>query len=190
MCSTKPMNNPNKNKFDTKFFENVAPIKLTEGRQMTLHTESWGLLTEYELESVKITSTKGKVHSCATIRISDRSGQVTCAVRGPSVGLLFDLSPEEWSDVEKLCKPDQQLFYRYFNKGLNTNFRYEQRLFYNFCMCNKSSDVLVAVFRRCVNMRNKDRGDAFLDIIELKKCNNNLLDLYIIYLKEYCNVEP
>lgn len=190
LVTTKLMNNVKKNKFDSKFFENVSPLKLTEGRRMKLHTESWGLLTEYELESVKITSAKGNVHSCATIRISDRSGQVTCAVRGPTVGLLFGLSPQEWSDVEKLCKPDQQLFYRYFNKGLNTNFRYEQRLFYNFCMCNKKSDVLVAVFRRCVNMRNKDRGDAFLEIIELKKCNNNLLDLYIIYLRENCDVEP
>lgn len=184
------MNKTKNDKFNNKFFENVAPIKLTEGRRVKLHTESWGLLTEYELESVKITSTKGDVRSCATMRISDRSGQVTCAVRGPSVGLLFGLSPQEWVDVEKLCKPDQQLFYRYFKKGLNENFRYEQRLFYNFCMCNKNSDVLVAVFRRCVNMRNKDRGDAFLDIIELKKIDSNLLDLYIMYLREHCNVKP
>lgn len=182
------MNYTNKNKLNNKFFENVAPIKLTEGTRLKLHTDGWGLLTEYELESVKITSTKGNVHSCATIRISDRSGQVTCAVRGPSVGLLFGLSPREWSNVEKLCKPDQQLFYRYFKKGLNTNFRFEQRLFYNFCMCNQKTDVLLAIFRRCVNMRNKDRDDAFLDIIELKKCNNNLLDLYIIYLRQKCNV--
>lgn len=183
------MNSTNNNKFNNIFFENVAPVKLTEGRRVKFHTENWGLLTEYELESVKITSTKGNVHSCATMRINDSSGQVTCAVRGLSVGLLFGLSPQEWSDVEKLCKPNQQLFYRYFKKGLNTNFKYEQRLFYNFCMCNIKTDVLVAIFRRCVNMRNKDRSDAFLDIIELRKCNSNLLDLYIIYLRQNCNVE-
>lgn len=183
------MNSTKKINFNDKFFENVPPIKLTEGRRVKIHTASWGLLTEYELESVKITSTKGDVNSCATMRISDTSGQVTCAVRGPSVGLLFGLSPQEWSDVEKLCKPEHQLFYRYFKKGLNTNFRYEQRLFYNFCMCNKKTDVLVAIFRRCLNMRNKDKGDAFLDIIELRKCNNNLLDSYINYLKKNFNVE-
>lgn len=183
------MNSANKIKFNKKFFENVTPIKLTEGRGVKLHTESWGLLTEYELESVKITSMKGNVHSSATIRITDRSGQVTCVVRGPSVGLLFGLSPQEWSDVEKLCKPDQQLFYRYFTKGLNTNFQYEERLFYNFCMCNQKAEVLVAIFRRCVNMRNKDRSDAFLDIIELKKCDSSLLDLYVHCLRQNINVK-
>lgn len=179
------MNSANKN----KFFENVAPIKLTEGRSVKLHTESWGLLTEYELESVKIKSTKGNVNSSATLRISDRSGQVTCAVRGLSVALLFGLTPEEWLDIENLCKPDQQLFYRHFKKGLNTNFPFEQRLFYNFCMCNQKTGVYVAIFRRCVNMRNKDRGDAFLDIIELRKCNSSLLDLYFNYLGQNVHVK-
>lgn len=170
---------------DDAFFENVIPTKLTEGRRVKLNTEGWGLLTEYLLESVKINWQKtGAVTSMATMKIGDRSGQAVCLVTGPTVGLLFGLSPQEWAEVEKLCGYQQQLFYRYFKDGLSKNFGYQQKLFYHFCLTNQKSDVLVAIFRRGVNRRKKDKGDAFVEILELRKCDAKMLDLYTSHLRK------
>lgn len=166
------------------FYVTTAPIRLTEGRRLKLHSKGWGLLTDYFLESVKVNhQKKGKVSSVATLRIGDRSGQITCVVRGPLIGLLFGLSKEEWMEVEKLCSYKNQLFYRYFKKGLDKSLPYEQKLFYNFCAMNKKNEVLVAKFYRCVNLRNKYKNEAFLDIEELEKCDVLLMDLYITELK-------
>lgn len=165
------------------FFENVVPMKLTESKHLKMYGESWGLITDYYLESVKINCDKaGEASTTGTLKIADSSGQAVCVIRGPTVGLLFGLSVEEWLQVEKLCNR-QQLFYRYFKEGLSKNFCYEQKLFYNFCLCNQKKNVLIAVYRRGVNRRNKDRDHAFLEILELKKCNSRLLDLYLNHLK-------
>lgn len=171
------------NKPDIDFYYTVIPTKLTEARRLKLHTEGWGLLTDYNLESVKICRYKGRVSSTATIRISDRSGQVTCVAKGPCIGLLFGLTAKEWEEVANMCNNKDQIFYRYFKSGINKSFSCEQKIFYNFCMTNQKNDVLVAKYRRSVNMRNKFKSDAFLDIVELKKCDNNLLDLYLNYLR-------
>lgn len=172
----------NKNKINS-FYNNNAPIKLTEGRKLKLHAECWGLLTEYYLESVKITNLRGILISTATLRITDRSGQVTCIIKGPSIGLLFGLTATEWVEVEKMCGSRDQLFYRYFKNGLNKNFSIEQKLFYNFCMSCQKHNVLVAKFKRCVNTRNKFKSDALLEILELKPCDTSLLDLFVDQLK-------
>lgn len=179
--------NLQKSKYDKKFLENVAPIKLSEGRRLKLHTESWGFLTDYYLESVKINRYKGKVSSAATLKIGDRAGQTICVVKGPHVGILFGLSTDEWLDIEKMVENEQQLFYRYFKDGLHGNFSCEQKLFYHFCLTNQTNNLLLAFFTRCVNMRNKDKGDAFLQINELRKCNSDDLGLYIDYLQTNCD---
>ncbi|KAJ8725580.1 hypothetical protein PYW08_003763 [Mythimna loreyi] len=173
----------NQKQVDNGFYHSAVCLKLTEARQIKLHSKGWGLLTEYYLESVKISNWKGKVTSCATIRISDRSGQVTCAVRGPHIGLLFGLTKSQWTEVENMCNYDQQLFYRYFKNGINKSYSTEQKIFYNFCMTSQKHDVLVAKYQRCPNMRNKFKSDAFLDILELRKCDSNVLDLYISQLR-------
>lgn len=170
---------PSVAKYTNSFFENTEPVKMTEGRKLKLNTEVWGLLSEYYLESVKINRQKeGGTNSLATLKIGDRSGHITCLVRGPTIGLLFDLTPAEWLEVEKLNNWGEQLFYRYFKNGLKSTFNYEQKLFYNFCLSNQKKDILVAVYRRCLNMRNVDRNEAVLEIIELRKCDSSLMDLY------------
>lgn len=172
-------------KIDALFFESVAPIKLTEGRKCKLHTIGWGILTDYFLESVKIhrPTKPGRMASVATLRIGDRSGQITCVVKGPSIGLLFGITPEEWAEVENLCSPGQQLFYRYFKNGLNQIFGLDQKFFYNYCKTNQTQDVLVAKFQRTENFRNKFKNEALLNIIELKKCTSSLMDLYVEQLQ-------
>lgn len=173
-----------KRTYDNSFFESTKPTKLTETRKLKLHTEGWGLLSDYYLESVKINkNNQGGMLSAATLKISDRSGQTTCVVKGPTVGLLFGLQPSEWLEVEKLNSWSQQLFFRHFKNGLKTTFSYEQKLFYNFCLSNQRNEVLVAVFQRCVNMRNTEKNDAVLEVFELKKCNDYFLDLYSESLK-------
>lgn len=175
------------NKKDSvNFYYNNSPIKITEARKLKLHSESWGLLTEYNLESVKVTNTKGTLTSTTALRVTDRSGQVTCIIKGPCTGLLFGLSSEEWIEVEGMCSCRDQLFYRYFKNGINNSFSVEQRLFYNFCRTTQKHDVLVIKFRRCVNTRNKFKSDALLEVLEMKKCDNTLLDLYVEQLR--CNV--
>lgn len=161
-----------------EFYEKVPPIKITEARRLKLKSKGWGLLTDYYLESVKINNLKGTVTSVATLRICDRSGQVTCVVKGPSVGLLFGLTDQEWKEVEELCGTKQQLFYRFFKDGISTNFGYEQKLFYNFCASSQTHNVLAAIFVRCVNNRNNFKSDALLEIITLNTCDNVLMDLY------------
>ncbi|KAF9802361.1 hypothetical protein SFRURICE_009043 [Spodoptera frugiperda] len=173
----------NKKGIVDQFYNNVVPLKLTETHHLKRNTEGWGLLTEYSLDSVKINNYKGRVLSCATIRITDRSGQVTCLVKGPDTGLLFGLTATEWKDVESMCSYGDQLFYRYFKNGASKSCSYEQKLFYNFCMTNQKNDVLVAKYRRGVNTRNKFNSDSFLDILELRKCDTSLLDLYVNQLK-------
>ncbi|CAD0196738.1 unnamed protein product [Chrysodeixis includens] len=169
----------NKKKPGEHFFNTVTPIKLTEARRVKLHSEGWGILTDYYLDSVKVTNAKGRITSAATLRISDRSGQVTCVVRGQTVGLLFGLNLEEWQVVENMCNRGDQLFYRYFKNGVNRNFSIEHKVFYNLCMTSQTNDPLIARYRRSVNTRNKYKSDAFLDILELRHCDNNLLDLYV-----------
>lgn len=173
----------NKKKPGEYFYNTVAPIKLTEARRVKLHSEGWGILTDYYLESVKVTNTKGRITSAATLRVSDRSGQVTCVVRGRTVGLLFGITPEEWQEVENMCNRRDQLFYRYFKNGVNWNYPIEHRIFYNLCISRQRNDPIVAKYRRSINTRNKFKSDAFLDILELRNCDNNLLDLYINQLR-------
>lgn len=176
----------NKKQANDNFYNSVVPSKLTEAKRIKLHTEGWGLLTDYSLESVKISNYRGRVSSSATIRITDRSGEVTCVVKGPAVGLLFGLTLKEWKDVESMCNHSDQLFYRYFKNGINRGYSAEQIMFYNFCMTNQKHNVLVAKYCRRVNTRTKFQSDAFLDILELKMCDNYLLDLYISHLRNSC----
>ncbi|KPJ15025.1 hypothetical protein RR48_09052 [Papilio machaon] len=90
--------------FGREYFETTPPIKITEGRQIGLHQTGWGILSDYYLESVKINCQKSGIFlSSATLNVGDRTGQTTCVVKGPFVGLLFDLSLKEWSNIEKLC---------------------------------------------------------------------------------------
>lgn len=173
----------NQKQVDYSSYQSVVSLKLTEARRIKLNTKGWGLLTEYYLESVKISNFKGRVTSCATLRISDRSGQVTCAIKGPQIGLLFGLTKSQWTEVENMCNYQGQLFYRYFKNGINKSYSMEQKIFYNFCMTSQKHDVLVANYRRSVNTRNKFKSDAFLDILELRKCDTNLLDLYVSHLR-------
>lgn len=171
--------------FGREYFESTPPIKISEGRQIGLHQTGWGILSDYYLESVKINSQKGGGYlSSATLNVGDRSGQTTCVVKGPIVGLLFDLSLSEWSNIEKLCGDRDQLFYRYFHKGLCKSYSCEQKMFYHFCLSNQTQKLLVAVFRRSVNLRNKDQNDALLYITDLRSCDNYILDLYLNYLRE------
>ena len=173
---------------DNDFYHSVVSLKLTETRRLKLDARGWGLLAEYYLESVKISNYKGKITSCATIRISDRSGQVTCTIKGAQIGLLFGLTTTEWTEVENMCNYEEQLFYRYFKNGINKTYSTEQKLFYNFCMTSQKHNVLIAKYRRGVNMRNKFKSDSFLEILELKNCDNNLLDLYISQLRNNSEV--
>ncbi|KAG6449550.1 hypothetical protein O3G_MSEX006135 [Manduca sexta] len=175
----------NNNKENKTFYQTNAPIKLTEGRKLKLHTIGWGLLTEYYIESVKINHyKKDKLSSVATLRITDGAGHIACVVKGLAVGLLFGLSQDEWREVECLCGYQQQLFYRYFKNGIVKSAPFEQKLFYNFCLINQSNSVLVAKFKRCINVRNKFKNEALLDIVELKQCNNHIMDLYINSLRK------
>lgn len=167
-----------------EFYNNVAPIKLTEARRIKLHTKGWGILTDYYLESVKINHRKGIVTSAATLRIVDKSGQITCIVKGSIVGLLFALPAEEWKDVENLCYPGQQLFYRNFKDGISKNFNYEQKLFYTFCASNQSNEPYVATFVRCLNTRNNFRNDSCIEIIDIIKYDDHLLNLYKSHLRD------
>lgn len=179
-------NHISKKQYTESFFKNTGPTKLTEARKLKLQTEAWGILTDYFLESVKINKHNNVMKTVATLKIGDRSGHVTCLVRGPTVGLLFDLTPAEWLEVEKLNFWSDQLFYRYFKNGLKNTFSYEQKLFYNFCLSNQNKDILVAVYHRCTNWRNFDKNDAVLEIVELKKCNTLLLDIYTEHLNKKC----
>lgn len=167
------------------FHRKVAPIKLTESRKCRLNTMGWGILSDYLLESVKIYHQKpGVLMSVATLRITDQSGEITCVIKGSSTGLLFGVTPKQWKEVENLCLPGEQLFYRYFKNGINRSFRYEQQLFYNFCMTNQKHEVFLAKFQRCVNVRNKFKNEALLNIIELKRSVHNLIDQYTEHLRE------
>lgn len=166
------------------FFESISPIKLTECRYLKLNTQSWGVLTDYFIESVKINRYKpNEVSSTAILKVGDESGQVTCFVKGRTVGLLFGLTEAEWSDVEQMCDCGQQLFYRYFKDGLSKNFSCEQKHFYNFCLSNQKEDMFIALFCRTNNTRNKDKNNAFLNITEIRKGNTYLLDIYFNHLK-------
>lgn len=174
-----------KKTYDKKFFECVTPVKLTECRNLNLHTESWGLISNYYLESVKINCYKpNEVTSAAILKIADISGQTTCVVKGKTIGLLFGLSSEEWVEMESLCSYGQQLFFRNFKDGLSKNFRCEQKLFYNFCMSNQKEEPLVAIFYRAKNTRNKDKDDYLINILQLRKPNSLLLDLYLSALNK------
>lgn len=165
--------------YNNSFFENVVPVKITEARDLKLNTDCWGLLTDYYLESVKVDCNQsGVVTSSATLRTGDQSGQITCLVKGSNISALFGLTPPKWREIESLCKPGGQLFYRYFKDGLDKKFSYEQKLFYYFCASHQIKDVLVVVFRRQVNFRTKDKNDAFIQVIEFRKPNTSLLDLY------------
>ncbi|CAG9783674.1 unnamed protein product [Diatraea saccharalis] len=184
------------NSFQTKknlywdFFFKEKPIKLTEARYLKLHDERWGLLTEFYLESVKINKINtGEMCSAATLKVSDRAGQIICVAKGHIIGLLFDLTPQEWSDVEKLNCWGDQLFYRYFKNGIKSSFSYEHKLFYNFCMSNQTQKPLAVVFRRTSNMRNVDRNNAVLEILEMRHCNEQLLDLYLDHIKKSQTVD-
>lgn len=163
------------------FYDTVAPIKLTEAQRIKVHTKGWGILSEYYLESIKINHRKDGILSVATLRIGDISGQTTCVVKGCAVSLLFGLSNEEWKEVENLCLPGQQLYYRYFKNGLNLNYNHEQKLFYNFCATNQYYEVLVARFIKCINVR-KNHQESLLEVLELQKCDTHLLDLYTNHL--------
>lgn len=167
-----------------EFYHKVPALKLTEARRIKLLTKGWGILTDYYLESVKINHRKGVLSSVATLRVVDKSGQITCVVKGPSVGLLFSLPAEEWNDVENLCYPEHQLFYRNFKKGISKNFNYEQKLFYTFCASNQSHEPLVATFLRCVNTRNHYKNDACIEIVNLRRCDDHVFDLYKSHLRE------
>lgn len=163
----------------------LCPIKLTEGRKLKLLSEGWGLLTDYTLESVKVNHYKKNVlSSVATLRVVDRSGQITCIIRGPSVGLLFGLSEIEWKEIENLCEYKKQLFYRYFKNGVSRQLCYEQKLFYSFCATNQRNDVIFARFRRCPNLKNNNKNEAFLEIMQFEKCNHTLFDLYISEIRQ------
>lgn len=167
-----------------EFYDAVPPIKLTEARLIKLRTKGWGILTDYYLDSVKINNRNGVSSSVATLRVFDKSGQITCVVRGAAkLGLLFTLSTEEWKDIENLCFPGQQLFYRNFKDGISKKFNYEQKLFYTFCATNQSNEPLVATFVRCVNTRNNFRSDACIEFEHLQKCDDHLLDLYKSHLR-------
>lgn len=172
-----------------EFYDNVAPIKITEARQIKLLTKGWGIITDYYLESVKINHRKGTVYSAATLRIVDKSGQTTCIVKGAAVGILFGLSKEEWKDVENLCYPEQQLFYRNFKDGISKKFNYEQKLFYTFCATNQNNEPLVATFLRCTNKRNNFKNDACIEVVDIRKCDDHLLNLYKSHLREEQNHE-
>ncbi|KAG7307249.1 hypothetical protein JYU34_007409 [Plutella xylostella] len=176
--------NKHSSEYNKDFFETVNPIKLTEARNLKLQTDSWGLLTDYYLESVKIDASESGYVSSATLRTGDYSGQIACHIKGPTIGQLFGLSRQDWRKVETLCKDNKQLFYRYFKTGLNNTFSYEQKLFYNFCAINQKKDVLVAIFRRTPNMRTRDKHDAFLQILELRKLENSILDCYQSFLQK------
>lgn len=166
-----------------EFYDTVAPIKLTAAKSIKLHTKGWGIISEYYLESVKINHKKNGITSAATVRIGDISGQTTCVVKGYSVSLMFGLTVEEWMEVENLCLPGQQLYYRYFKNGLSLNSSHEQKLFYNFCVANQQSEILVAKFVKCVNYRHNFSDESMLEILELRKCDTHLLDLYTNHLR-------
>lgn len=180
--------NARKSKYDKNYIATVPPIKLSDAKRLKLHSESWGLLTDFYLESVKINRYRGQVYSAAIIKIGDRAGQTVCVLRGPVVGVLFGLTTQEWLDIEGMVENEQQLFYRYFKAGLHGNFSCEQKLFYNFCLTNQTSEVLLAFFTRCVNTRNKDKSDALLQINELRKCKHDELSYYIDYLQTNCDI--
>lgn len=170
-----------------EFYDNVAPIKLTEARRLKLRTKGWGILTDYYLESVKVNHRKGIMCSAATLRIVDKSGQTTCIVKGSAVGLLFGMPVEEWQNVENLCYPGQQLFYRNFKDGISKKFNYEQKLFYTFCISNQKNEPLAATFLKCINTRNSFRNDACIEVVDLCKCDDHLLNLYKSHLQEEQN---
>lgn len=179
------MKTPNFEKEFQDFAYKVAPTKLTECFQLKLHSKSWGILTDYFLESVKINRYKPDlVFSTAILKVADGSKQVTCVVKGKTVGLLFGLSEQEWSDVENMCGNGQQLFYRYFKEGLSRNFSCEQKLFYNFCLSNQKENVLIALFCRTNNTRNKDKNDAMIQISQLKESSSYILDLYLNHFRQ------
>lgn len=161
---------------------NIEPTKLTESHHLNLDTVGWGMLTDYYLESVKSYKYKGKISSTAIIKIGDKSGHVTCVIKGPAVGLLFGLSKEQWREVERLTD-NGELFYRYFKNGLNDTFNLEQKIFYYFCATSQRNDALIAVFKRKINTRQVDKNDPLLEILELKKCNDLSLELYQKYLR-------
>lgn len=172
-------------KNDKYSFATVIPTKISQSFKLKPGIESWGVITEFYLESVKVNCYRpGEPTTTAIIKVSDENtGQVVCVTKGKNVGLLFGITPDEWIEVESLCQHGQQLFYRDFKEGISKNFRLEQKLFFNFCKINQTQDVLVAKFKKGVNNRNKDKDDVLLIISELKKCNNYLMDLYIHYLR-------
>lgn len=171
-----------------RFFAKIPPIILTEAHTLKLNTKSWGVLTEYYLESVKVNSfAKNNIVSIAILRVGDIAGQVTLIIKGPSVGLLFGLSTQKWKEVEMLSQRDGQIFYRYFKDGLKDSFSYEQQLFYSFCASNQKKDLLVAVFERTKNTRRKDCSEALLNVLELCKPHDFILDIYHNHLQKKCD---
>lgn len=166
-----------------KFFYETCPIKITEAGRLKMNSLSWGILSDYYLEAVKLKPRGCRVETTATLRVGDHTGHVTCLVQGCNVALLFGLTKRQWQSVEKLSWRGEDLFYRYFKNGLNQNFNFEQKLFYYFCCSNQRKDALVAVFKRTVNTRQHAKEDAFLCIVELRKCSDALLTLYQNYLR-------
>lgn len=167
-----------------KFFTETNPIKLSECRYLKINSKCWGILTDYFIESVKIYRYKpNDVSSTAILKVGDISGQVTCLLKGKTIGFLFGLTEAEWSEIEESCDCGQQLFFRYFKDGLSKNFSCEQKHFYNFCVNNQKEDVFIAIFCRTYNTRNKDKTDALLNILELRKTNSDVLDIYLNYIK-------
>lgn len=170
--------------FQFNFFKTITPVKITECGSLKMNSRCWGLLSDYYLESVKINCYKANIiTSAAILKVTDVSGQVTCVLKGPTIGLLFGLNAEEWIKIEKLCHTGQQLFYRYFKDGLSKNFSCEQKLFYNFCLKNQKDDIFVAIFTRNPNLRTKDKDTPLVNILELKKCTSDVMNLYTNYLR-------
>ncbi|CAG4909424.1 unnamed protein product [Colias eurytheme] len=161
------------------------PTRLTESISLKLGVETWGLISGFYLESVKVNCYKPDEPTTTAIFkiLSDMEGQIVCVLKGKTVGLLFDVTADEWADIENMCQYGQQLFYRDFKEGLSKNYKCEQKIFFNFCKTNQTKDILVAICKRGVNNRNKDKDDILLNVTELMKCNSDIIDKYTYYLR-------
>ncbi|CAF4773436.1 unnamed protein product [Pieris macdunnoughi] len=180
------MNSASCEKNFLSLLKNLSPTRITESGQLKIGDTAWGIILDYTIESVKINCYKpDNPSTTAVLKISDEFGHTVCVIKGKSVGLLFGVNEEEWSEIESLCDYNQQLFYKYFKDGLSKNFGSGQRHFYNFCHVNKKQDVFLVIYERGVNMRKTDYSDTLLNIKHIQNnCNNHIINLYINHLRK------
>lgn len=162
----------------TSIFKSRDPSKVTFARRLQMHAYGWGPITRFWLESVKINTYRGITRSTALIKIADKYGKVVLMLEGPQIAVLFGITPQKWSEIEKISFSVGELYYRYYKLGLDDKHSIEQKIFYYFCSSTQNKDVFFLSFKRAPNTRSGNKTDAFLKVVETSLCTPQMLRLY------------